>query len=115
MNSLDKRKMLWTDVGNPDSQIIDPWCIVGDFNNVLRSKDRISGRLVSDYEFKNLQNMMDMHNLAEMDNSGDYYTWHNKHEKDPIYSRIDKILRKVLGSQGWDCNFLTCHHMCLTM
>ncbi|XP_058746716.1 uncharacterized protein LOC131619658 [Vicia villosa] len=73
---------------------------VGDFNNVIRRKDRIGGRMVDDYEFHDLQSMMDICNFAKMENQGYYNTWHNKHEKDPIYFRIDRIL----GNSTWFLN-----------
>src|SRR4051812_1504642 len=97
MNTLDKRRILWSNIASLDTHNNDPWCIVGDFNNVLRGRDRIGGRMVTEAEYYDLQNMMDKCNLAEMDNVGDYFTWHNKHEADPIYSRIDRIL----GNPAW--------------
>ncbi|XP_058775224.1 uncharacterized protein LOC131649480 [Vicia villosa] len=34
-------------------------------------------------------------NLFEMDSTGDYYTWSNKHVEGTIYSRIDRVLDNV--------------------
>lgn len=96
LNQLDRRKQLWKDI-EQIATFNEPWCIIGDYNNVLNSKDRLGGRLVSEKEYKDLQGMMEACNLAEMDNLGDYFTWHNKQEKDPIYSRIDR----VLGNPAW--------------
>ncbi|XP_058732785.1 uncharacterized protein LOC131604357 [Vicia villosa] len=97
MNTLANRRCLWNDIEKLNNNNNAPWCVVGDFNNALRSKDQIGGRLVTESEFIDLQSMMDRCNLAEMENKGDYYTWHNKHELDPIYSRIDR----VLGNPVW--------------
>lgn len=45
--------------------------------------------------------MIDKCQLAEMDNQGDYYTWHDKHEKDPIFSKIDRSREMLLSSRAW--------------
>lgn len=44
-----------------------PWCLIGDFNNILQAQDRIGGTLVGENEYKDLQNMMEKTNLHEMD------------------------------------------------
>lgn len=72
-----------------------PWCILGDFNNVLSAQDRISGRLVTEEEYRHLQEMMQHTGLSEVDNIGDHFTWSNKHSVGTIYSRIDRILGNV--------------------
>lgn len=72
--ALLKRRILWFDTENLAGQCNDPWCVVGDFNNVLRSKDHIGGRMVVNYEFCDLQSMMDICNLVEMENQGEYFT-----------------------------------------
>ncbi|CAK8579658.1 unnamed protein product [Lathyrus sativus] len=92
-NKLELRRKLWHDIEH--SQQPGPWCIVGDFNNVLRTKDRIGGNRVTETEYIDLQNMMQRIGLFEMESKGDYYTWFNKHNVDPIYSRIDRVLGNV--------------------
>lgn len=38
-NQLEKRKKLWIDIESIGSTIQQPWIVMGDFNNVITSKD----------------------------------------------------------------------------
>ncbi|XP_058725453.1 uncharacterized protein LOC131596725 [Vicia villosa] len=101
MNTIEQRKLLWKAIATlPRTN--RPWCVVGDFNNVLKSNERIGGRMVVAQEFQDLQDMMDLCGLSEMDNTGDYYTWHNKQVNDPIYTRIDRVVGNSLWFQVID-------------
>lgn len=63
-----------------------------DFNNMMKSQDRIGGRMVIEADYIDLQKMMHQAGLSEMDNIRENYTWFNKHTIDPIYFRIDRVL-----------------------
>lgn len=100
-NHLDERRVLWHDIELLSMQIHGSWILMGDFNNVLTAQDRIGGVVVHQSEYCDLVGMMDRVGLHEVDSIGDFYTWHNKHSQDPIYSRIDR----VLGNMDWFQNF----------
>lgn len=95
-------RLPWKDIENIPRASNNPWSIVGDFNNVLRSTDIIGGRMVIEQEFRDLQGMMDICGLNEMDNLEDYYTWHNKQVTGPIFSIIDRVLGNSLWFQKMD-------------
>ncbi|XP_058782915.1 uncharacterized protein LOC131657547 [Vicia villosa] len=95
MNKLEQRKNLWKDLSLLKPSSNDPWCIIGDFNNVTKAQDRIGGRMVSEAEYTDLQEMMINNGLSEMDSCGDYFTWCNRHTVDPIHSRIDRLIGNV--------------------
>ena len=71
--------------------------MIGDFNNVTKAQDRIEGKAVTESEYIDLLNMMETTGLAEMDTTGEFYTWTNKQVIGTIYSRIDR----VLGNLDW--------------
>lgn len=98
-NALDRRKILWKDIEKIHETHQGAWCVVGDYNNVAKAQDRIGGKMVTEAEFVDLQNMMDVTGLSEMDSIGDFFTWSNKRSADPIYSRIDRVLANVLWFQ----------------
>lgn len=98
-NALDRRKILWKDIEKIHETHQGAWCVVGDYNNVAKAQDRIGGNMVTEAEFVDLQNMMDITGLSEMDSIGDFFTWSNKRSADPIYSRIDRVLANVLWFQ----------------
>lgn len=81
---------------------------MGDFNNVLRAADRISGRIVTETEFVDLEIMMEGVGLDDMDSMGEFYSWSNKQVDNIIYSRINM----VLGNVEW---FIKYDDLTLTM
>jgi endonuclease/exonuclease/phosphatase family metal-dependent hydrolase len=95
LNHLDQRRRLWNQLAGIHNTQKGPWCLMGDFNNVLKAADRIWGRLVHESEYSDLVSMMQQANLSEMDNIGDYFTWSNKYAAGAIYSRIGRILGNV--------------------
>ncbi|XP_058763234.1 uncharacterized protein LOC131636640 [Vicia villosa] len=58
-NDLTLRKSLWKDLEDIHKNQQGPWCVVGDFNNVASSQDRIGGNLVTEAEYEDFQAMMD--------------------------------------------------------
>ncbi|XP_058746350.1 uncharacterized protein LOC131619250 [Vicia villosa] len=99
MNHLEQGQKLWRDIEDiyRNQQGEGPWCVIGDFNNVLRCNDRLGGRQVHEHEYRDLCNMMKNTGLYEMDSMGDHYTWTNKQQDNAIYSRIDRII----GNTDW--------------
>lgn len=97
LNHLDDRRKLWKDIEDLRVQQADPWCLLGDFNNVLKAEDRIGGRDVTESEYVDLREMMSRVGLYEMDTCGDFFTWTNKQADNTIYSRIDRFL----GNLNW--------------
>ncbi|CAJ2662986.1 unnamed protein product, partial [Trifolium pratense] len=95
LNQLEHRRRLWKELEDLHQHQQGPWCIMGDFNNVLRAADRIGGKMVHESEYSDMISMMDKAGLSEMDSLGDYYTWSNKHVNGTIYSRIDRVLGNV--------------------
>ncbi|XP_058756104.1 uncharacterized protein LOC131629335 [Vicia villosa] len=94
-NQLELRRRLWNNIERIHSSQKGPWCVIGDYNNVLTVQDRIGGNLVTENEYEDLHNMMNITGLREMDSSGDFFTWFNNQSRNPIYSRIDRILVNV--------------------
>ncbi|CAK8531608.1 unnamed protein product [Lathyrus sativus] len=99
-NQLNKRKILCKEIKYLYGNIQGPWCVIGDYNNVTKAQDMMGGNLVTEKEYEYLVKMMENTGLSEMDSIADYFTWSNKQEVGPIYSRINR----VLGNTEW---FLT--------
>jgi hypothetical protein len=95
LNHLDQRRRLWLELEDIHHAQQGPWCLMGDFNNVLKAADRIGGRMIHESEYSDFASMMDRVGLSEMDSLGDYYTWSNKQVDGVIYSRIDRVLGNV--------------------
>lgn len=74
-NHLEQRSILWNTIKNLKTSIQGPWCILGNFNNVMNAQDRIGGRMVTEVEYKDLHEMMSRVGLSEMDIIADHFTW----------------------------------------
>ena len=94
-NQLDRRKELWNKIEDIGRNLNGPWIVIGDFNNVLDSQDRIGGNNVVETKVRDLKTMMSNMGLFEADMKGNHYTWSNKHVVDVIYSRIDRVIGNV--------------------
>lgn len=57
----------------------------------------LHGRLVQEYEYKDLSDIMNTVGLFEVDSRGNWYTWSNKQNDNIIYSGIDI----VTGNLDW--------------
>ncbi|CAK8544062.1 unnamed protein product [Lathyrus sativus] len=95
LNQLEQRRKLWEDLKQIHDSQQGPWFLMGDFNNLTKSMDRIGGNLVTEKEFEDLRSLMDHAGLFEKDITGDYFTWTNKHSIGTIYSKIDHVLGNI--------------------
>ncbi|XP_058763491.1 uncharacterized protein LOC131636928 [Vicia villosa] len=96
-NQLEKRKVLWNVMESLGTNNNHPWIAMGDFNNVITTKDRFGGNSVTEKEYRDLSHMMHTCGLYEAETRGGHFTWSNNHTTDVIYSRIDHML----GNLAW--------------
>ncbi|XP_058748416.1 uncharacterized protein LOC131621394 [Vicia villosa] len=91
-NQLQHRRKLWNDIRNCAGSVQGPWMIIGDFNNVMTSRDRIGGKQVQLAEYVDLEQMMEDVGLYVHETKGEHFTWNNRHTTQMIYSRIDHVI-----------------------
>lgn len=76
----------------------------------------LGGTPVNVSEFVDLANMMERTELYDMDSKGDEFTWSNKQQENPTYTRIDRVMANVSWFQQNLSTFLftldygTSHH-----
>ncbi|XP_074283243.1 uncharacterized protein LOC141607794 [Silene latifolia] len=88
-NKIEERMPLWDAL--MVWSIVDPWVVLGDFNNVMYSNERI-GKVVRDAEMFPFQNAMSSCDLQDMKSMGAFFTWTNKQPSETrVYSRIDRV------------------------
>lgn len=103
-NQLLERKKLWKEVKDLATTIHDQWIVLGGFNNVLSSADRVGGNPVQGVEFEDLENMMMEAQLYEHDTRVNHFTWSNEHTIGLNYLRIDReIFNFVWFDKYPDC------------
>ena len=97
-NTVEQRKSLWKEMQTISQGVIQPWLIVGDFNAILSTKDRLDGGLVTKNEIQDFGDCVRDMEVTELQWKGNYYTWNNKQcGEDRIESRIDT----AFGNDEW--------------
>lgn len=109
-----ERQILWKYYETIDKQISQPWCIMGDTNEVLTQSDKIGGKMVSPTKHKSIWKMINTCELLDFGFSGMAYTWSNlRQEEECIQERMDR----VWVNKQWQIQYreayvqhLTCTH-----
>ncbi|XP_074304581.1 uncharacterized protein LOC141639326 [Silene latifolia] len=72
--------------------VTGPWLVLGDFNNVLFSNERL-GKIVKDNEMAPFLSAVNNCGLQDMKTTGAFFTWNNKQASATrVFSRIDRVL-----------------------
>ncbi|XP_059306468.1 uncharacterized protein LOC132057896 [Lycium ferocissimum] len=90
-NVKEDRKELWDHLSQISGGMLEPWVVLGDFNAVLSTDDRIGGNTITLAEVIDFQKCVDTCGLEEMKNDGCKYTWNDKQDS-RIFSKIDRVL-----------------------
>ncbi|XP_075086415.1 uncharacterized protein LOC142169104 [Nicotiana tabacum] len=96
-HTIQDRKSLWEELRMTVHGINNPYLIMGDFNTILTSEDRINGNHVQEIEIRDFKNFLIDAGLDELKTVGRKYTWSNNH----VHSRIDRILANAEWIQQW--------------
>lgn len=100
-NSIQERQELWRGLRDLGNTIHEAWLMLGDFNVVLSSEDRIESA-VTQQEVQDFKDCVDHLQLTSLQAKGCYYTFCNKQQQDHrVYSKIDW----ALGNYYWLQNY----------
>ncbi|KAG5577523.1 hypothetical protein H5410_057657 [Solanum commersonii] len=91
-NDQGMRRALWQDIIELNGQCNRAWAIMGDFNCVLHTNERI-GNKVKMAEIKGFKMCMETCGMKDLKYSGAFYTWNNKESgAEKVYSKIDRVM-----------------------
>ena len=82
----------------------ETWCVLGDFNAVLASKDIIGGEDIQYIEIADFKACLEDCELTEIRSTDAYYTWTNK----TVWSRIDRIVANSYWYNVMDYTHVKC-------
>ncbi|XP_033513491.1 uncharacterized protein [Nicotiana tomentosiformis] len=89
---------LWETLRHISTYTIEPWIILGDFNAILSTEDKVNGLPVHVNETIDFQTCVTDIVLGQVNRKGWQYSWCNKRDGDDwIYSHIDW----VFGNDKW--------------
>lgn len=77
-NTKDERNELWDNLVVQSRKCTNPWLVLGDFNSILTTKDRIGGNNVIWSEVVDFNNCFLDYGLMEFPTQGHRYTWRDK-------------------------------------
>ncbi|RAL46312.1 hypothetical protein DM860_015305 [Cuscuta australis] len=101
-NEATKRSNLWNDLMRIAASCNKAWCVIGDFNSILRMGDRTGGNPVSLDETKEFRQCIQNCGLEEIPNKGAKYTSSNRQGPGRrIFSKIDWAFANI----DWFNNF----------
>ncbi|XP_062100242.1 uncharacterized protein LOC133806128 [Humulus lupulus] len=91
-NEDSNRVQLWEDLKDISAQVQGPWLLVGDFNDILLSNERV-GRRRTKAPTQEFRDCVDHCQLEDLKHSGAFFTWNNKQQpEDRVFSKIDRAL-----------------------
>ncbi|GFZ07108.1 hypothetical protein Acr_19g0000450 [Actinidia rufa] len=76
-NTIVGRRPLWDNLDRFNDTLTDPWLVLGDFNNVLKTEERSNGQQVTPYEIRDFQQCCNKLGLVDTVYSGALLTWTN--------------------------------------
>ncbi|XP_074293343.1 uncharacterized protein LOC141620343 [Silene latifolia] len=98
-NGINDRAPLWGHLRRFAGTIFGPWAIAGDFNCVMAANERVGGNVPSS-EMEPFRDCVADCGVLDIAATGALYTWNNKQQpEEKIYSRFDRVLSKVVGTQ----------------
>lgn len=99
LNTPSGRKALWSDLISLAPSINLPWCLLGDFNEVISISEIIGGNDSWDSGMQDfLDCTSDLH-LADLRAVGSSHSWWNSSDSKPIFKKLDRALVNDLWLQ----------------
>uniref|UniRef100_A0A7N0VJS1 Endonuclease/exonuclease/phosphatase domain-containing protein n=1 Tax=Kalanchoe fedtschenkoi TaxID=63787 RepID=A0A7N0VJS1_KALFE len=90
-NQIQYRAPLWSELTSISQSMSDPWVLLGDFNCLLSTQDRI-GFPVAMRETTELNDFFSNYGISDIPHSGFKYTWSNKrYSSSIIHCKLDRV------------------------
>ncbi|KAK8487393.1 hypothetical protein V6N11_030917 [Hibiscus sabdariffa] len=87
------KKEVWSSISKLRRDDSEPWCLIGDFNEILAQEEKLGGCPYEAQTDDPFQSFMNDHGLIDMPLKGGPFTWNNKRTDDgSILEKIDRIL-----------------------
>ncbi|XP_019258278.1 PREDICTED: uncharacterized protein LOC109236539 [Nicotiana attenuata] len=99
-NLISERKLLWEQLTTIARTTTHNWFIGGDFNEVLKARDKFGGNPINLNRSNQFWNYINKCNLIDLGYKGSKYTWTNKRYTSGntlILERIDRCF----ANEGW--------------
>lgn len=90
---METIRPLWSSLYHLSNVVNKEWVIMGDFNSVLESDDKLNGLPISNAKTQDFGNLLDTTDLIKVRGIEAFYTWSNKRQGDDrIFNKIDRCI-----------------------
>lgn len=87
----DNRRFLWDELCTVADNYDGPWCLIGDFNDVMASHEKSGGRPIDSYRVNAYSDCINHCHLFDLGFSGPKFTWgNNRFNGGLIKQRLDR-------------------------
>ncbi|XP_042964646.1 uncharacterized protein LOC122298864 [Carya illinoinensis] len=93
-----KRKLSWDLLRSFKPNEKTPWCVMGDFNEILFQNEKVGGRQRSESQLIQFREMMEDNLLYDLGCCNGFYTWSNRHSN---VSFIKERLDRCVANKEW--------------
>lgn len=91
--TLEDRRDIWDSLESISNTINGPWCIGGDFNDIMDSEEKQGGRIRTAQRCFDFISTMEACRMTGVGFTGPKFTWCNKRSPNKrIWKRFDRVL-----------------------
>ena len=93
-----ERRILWDNLNKVATLHNLPWLVLGDFNEILSSEDKLGGRPINLYRPMVFQQCLNSYNLLDLGFQGPRFTWVNKRD---FLAFIQERIDRCFANSSW--------------
>ncbi|KAI9095013.1 hypothetical protein K1719_026477 [Acacia pycnantha] len=102
--SEQRRHRTWDLLLNLSHEIVEPWLLAGDFNEIKTPVEQKGGGRVNETRCRKFNNWIQECSLIDLEANGPFYTWKGPKWDglERAYKHLDRLWPKVLLNSYWD-------------
>lgn len=83
---------MWNDLYSIAGSINNAWCLMGDFNEVIKIGEIDGGDNTWDSGMQDCKDCLQTLSVDDLRAVGTFHTWWNSQDNNPTYKKLDRVL-----------------------